>query len=118
MARTTKPMRRRVPLRMLREHLSLHWPPGLEPNPAWAGPSPEVPDPSEVVLKNVEVAAEKAGGSHLVLIGEYDGNPYRTTLTIDDLALLGSLQSTLRKCVGETIEVIGAHRVDGKLNLV
>jgi hypothetical protein len=118
MARTTKPVARRVPLRMLRQHPSLHWPPGLQPNPAWAGPSPEVPDPSKVVLKSVELAAEKEGGSHLVLMGDYDGNPYRTTLTIDDPSLLGSLQSTLRKCVGETIGAIGAHRVDGKLNLV
>jgi hypothetical protein len=118
MARTTKPVARRVALHMLREHPSLHWPPGLEPNPAWAGPSPEVADPSKVVLKRVELATERAGGSHLVLIGEYDGNPYRTTLNIDEPSLLGSLQSTLRKCVGETIESIGGHRIDGKLNLV
>jgi hypothetical protein len=118
MVRTTRPAARRVPLRMLREHPSLHWPPGLEPNPAWAGPSPEMPDPSRIVLKTVELAAEKQGGSHLVLIGEYDGNPYRTTLTISDHALLASLYRTLRKCVGETIETIGAHRTDRELNLV
>jgi hypothetical protein len=118
MARTTKPMARRVPLQMLREHPSLRWPPGLEPNPAWAGPSPEVPDPSKVVLKNVELVAEKEGGSHLVLIGEYDGNPYRTTLTTDEPALLASLLSTLRKCIGETIGAIGAHRINRELHLV
>ncbi len=118
MVRTTKPVPRRVPLRILREHPSLHWPPGLEPNPAWAGPSPEVPDPSKIVLKHVELAAEKEGGWHLVLTGEYDGNPYRTTLTIDDPSLLASLHGTLRKCVGETIEAIGAHRINRELNLV
>jgi len=118
MVRTTKAVARRIPLHMLREHPSLHWPPGIEPNPAWAGPSPEVPEPTKIVLKKVELAAEKEGGSHLVLIGEYDGNPYRTTLAVDDPALLPNLHGTLRRCVGETIAAIGAHRISRELRLV
>jgi hypothetical protein len=77
-----------------------------------------VPEPTKIVLKKVELAAEKEGGSHLVLIGEYDGNPYRTTLAVDDPALLPNLHGTLRRCVGETIAAIGAHRISRELRLV
>jgi hypothetical protein len=119
MVRTAKPVPRKFPLRSLREHRSIHWPPGIEPNPAWAGPSPEVPNPSRVTLITVELVREAKGpGSHLVLTGQYDGNPYRTTLTIDEPALLANLCDTLRRCIGETIEQIGAHRVDRTLKLV
>lgn len=118
MVRTTKPVPRKVRLVNLREHPSLHWPPGIEPNPAWAGPVLEAPDPFRVVLTSAEMATEKTGeASHLVLTGQYDGNPYRTTLTADTPALLENLCEILRKCVGETIEEIGAHRVDRNLNL-
>jgi len=117
--RTTKPMRRKVPLRRLREHPSIHWPPGIEPNPTWNGPVPEVPDPSRIVLTGVEIASESKGHRpHLTLMGEYDGNPYRTTLASDDVTLLGNLCDSLKECIGEKIVDIGEHRVDSALNLV
>lgn len=117
--RTTRPMPRKVPLRMLREHPSIHWPPGIEPNPAWNGPIPEVPDPSRIVLTGVELTSESKGySSHLTLTGEYDGNPYRTTFNSDDPALLRNLCDTMRRCIGERIAEIGARRVDRALNLV
>ena len=71
-----------------------------------------------MVLTSAELVKERRGeASHLVLTGEYNGNPYRTTLTVDTPTLLINLGEILRKCVGETIEEIGAHRVDRNLNL-
>lgn len=119
MVRTKRPVPRKTPLRRLRDQPTLHWPPGLAPNAAWAGPSPEVPDPSRIVLKAVELVRDENGqASHLVLTGEHAGNPYRTTLTVDPPALLTTLCDTLRKCLGEKIEEIGAHTVNRSLSLV
>ncbi len=118
MARTVKAVPRKNPLRRLRECGAIHWAPGLEPNPAWAGPSTEVPDPSKVVLKTVDlVRDENEQPSHLVLTGEYDGNPYRTTFKVKQARLLTGLYDMLRKCEGQTIEEIGAHAVDRSLGL-
>jgi hypothetical protein len=118
MVRTTKPVPRKVRLLNLREHPSIHWPPGIEPNPAWAGPVRETADPFRIALASVEIVKEKTGeASHLVLTGNYDGNPYRTTVTVDSSALLINLGEILRRCMGETIEEIGAQRVDRNLNL-
>jgi hypothetical protein len=109
---------RTVPRLKLREHSKLHWPPGSEPNPPWAGPTPDFPDPSRVVLTKVElVEADKHAARHLTLTGSYDGNLYRTTLTIDDLSLLNNLCKSLGRCLGETIAEIGSHEVDRSLQL-
>ena len=118
MVRTKRPVPRKTPLRRLRDQPTLHWPPGIAPNPAWAGPSPEVPDPSRIVLRTVELIRDENGqASHLVLTGDCHGNPYRTTLTVDRPALLTILSDTLRRCLGESIEEIGAHTVNRSLNL-
>jgi hypothetical protein len=109
---------RGVPLLRLREHPKIHWPPGAEPNPPWAGPSPEFPDPSRVVLTKVElVEADKHAKRHLTLTGTYDGNLYRTTFAADDPSLLTNLCKSLDRCRGETIAEIGSHEVDRTLNL-
>jgi len=119
MVRTTKAMPQKVRLPKFREHPLIHWPPGIEPNPAWNGPVPEVPDPSRIVLTGVEIASESKGHRpHLTLTGEYDGNAYRTTFASDDPALLMNLCDSLRKCIGEKIVEIGERRVDRALNLV
>ena len=116
----TRRMRaRKVPLQRLRNHPKIHWPPGVGPNPPWAGPSPETPEPSLITLTKVEmVEAGKHAGRHLTLTGLYDGNIYRTTLTIDDPSLLANLCELLRTCVGQTIAVVGSHAVDQSLNRI
>ncbi len=110
---------RKVPLIILREHSKIHWPPGVEPNPPWAGPSREFPDPVHVTLAQVElIDLHGPGPPHLALTGTYHGNTYHTTLTVDDPALLANLFEWLRKCVGEPVGEIGSHRVDDFLNLM
>ena len=116
---TRRTVPRKVPLQRLRNHPKIHWPPGVGPNPPWAGPSPEIPEPSRITLTKVEmVEAGKHAGPHLTLTGLYGGNIYRTTLTIDDPALLANLCESLRRCVGETITVVGSHAVDQSLNRI
>ncbi len=118
MPRTKQTIARKHPLRRLREHPAIHWPPGAEPNPPWAGPSPEFPNPGEVTLSGVElVQADAHAPAHLTLTGTYDGNLYRTTLMVADPALLANLCLTLGKCVGESIAEAGSHEVDNSLNL-
>lgn len=113
MQRTKRPVPRKTPLTNLRDHPKLHWPPGVEPNPPWAGPSAEVPDPSHVVLTKVDVAeADKRAPRHIILTGTFHGNIYRTTLTTDDGALLNNLGKLLQKCVGEPIYQVGSLQVD------
>lgn len=112
-----KMVARKVPLLKLREHPKLHWPPGADPNPVWAGPTPEFPNPSDVVLTKVELIEEdKHAARHLTLTGTYHGNLYRTTLTIDDSAQLTNLLKLLGKCRGQTMAEIGAREVDSNLN--
>ena len=119
MAITRRMVPRKVPLQRLRKHPKIHWPPGVEPNPPWAGPSPEIPEPSRITLTKVEmVETEKGAGGHLTLTGLYDGNPYRTTLRIDDPSLLANLCESLGTCIGESIAAIGSHAVDQSLNRV
>lgn len=109
---------RKVPLLRLRQHPRIHWPPGAEPNPPWAGPTPEFPDPMRVVLTKVElVEADKHATRHLTLTGNYGGNVYRTTLSVEDPALLNNLCKSLGSCLGETIANIGSHAIDPGLNL-
>ncbi len=109
---------RKVPLLRLRQHPKIHWPPGAEPNPPWAGPAPEFPDPLRVVLTKVEmVEANKHAQRHLTLTGNYGGNVYRTTIAADDPTLLKNLCKSLGRCMGETIANIGSHEVDRDLNL-
>ncbi len=109
---------RRVPLLKLREHPKIHWPPGTEPNPPWAGPTPEFPDPLRVVLTKVElVEADKHAPPHLTLTGNYGGNVYRTRISADDPTLLKKLCKSLGRCTGETIAKIGSHEIDNDLNL-
>ncbi len=97
----------------LSDHPRLHWPPGVEPNPPWSGPSAEVPDPSHIVLTKVELAeADKHAPRHLTLTGTFHGNIYRTTFRVDGDELLSNLWELLRKCVGEPIYQIGTHQVD------
>jgi len=111
-------VRRKVPLHRLREHPAIHWPPGIEPNPPWAGPNPRVPDPLHVVLTKVElVQPDKHAARHLTLSGTYEGNPYRTTLTLEDPSLANNLYKSLMKCIGETIAGVGSREVDPFLNL-
>lgn len=118
MAARERMVARKVPLLKLRAHPKVHWPPGADPNPTWAGPSPEVPEPSHVVLTKVELVEDRERGRrHLTLTGTYDGNLYRTTLTVDDASLLTNLCKSLGKCLGETIAEIGSHEVDRGLNL-
>ena len=118
MPRTKQTVARKHPLHRLREHPKVHWPPGAEPNPPWAGPSPEFPEPDMVVLTGVEFAqADAHARAHLTLSGTHNGNLYRTTLTVDDPALLANLCVTLGKCVGETIAEAGSHEVDPSLRL-
>jgi hypothetical protein len=113
MQRTKRPVPRKVPLTNLSDHPKLHWPPGVEPNPPWAGPGAEVPDPSHIVLTKVDLAeADKHAPRHLILTGTYHGNIYRTTFTAGDGELLNNLGELLRKCVGEPIYQIGARQVD------
>lgn len=107
---------RRVALLRLRDHPKVRWPPGVEPNPPWAGPTPEFPDPAQVVLTKVELVEDKRAGRHLTLTGTYDGNLYRTTLTVDDSSLLNNLCKSLGRCVGETMAEIGSHEIDHALN--
>lgn len=118
MPRIRQTVARKHPLRRLRDHPALKWPPGVEPNPPWGGPSPELPDPGKVILTRVEmVQGDAHAPAHLTLTGTYDGNLYRTTLTASDPALLPNLCVTLGKCVGETIAEVGNHEVDNSLNL-
>jgi hypothetical protein len=71
-----------------------------------------------VVLTGVElVQANAHARAHLTLSGTHGGNLYRTTLTVDDPALLANLCVTLGKCVGETIAEVGSHEVDLSLRL-
>ena len=117
MQRTKRLVPRKVPLMKLGDHPRLHWPPGVEPNPPWAGPGAEVPDPSHIVLTKVELAeADKHAPRHLILTGTFRGNIYRTTFTTDDRELLNNLAELLRKCVGETIYQIGALQVDRSIH--
>jgi len=116
MPRTKRPLPRKVPLFNLSDHPKLHWPPGVEPNPPWAGPSEEFADPLHVVLTKVELAeADRHSPRHLILTGTYHGATYRTTLRADDDALLTDLLELLRKCVGEPIYEVGSHQVDRSL---
>ncbi len=109
---------RKVALLRLREHPKVHWPPGIDPNPPWAGPSPEIPDPSHVTLTDVQlVEGDKHAQHHLTLTGTYHGNVYRTTLSVDDPLFLRNLCKSLGKCLGETIAEIGSHHIDRSLNL-
>ena len=109
----------KVPPFRLGDHTGLHWPPGLAPNPPWAGPSMEVPDPLHVVLAKVELVEDpKPGKRHLTLTGTYHGSLYRTTLKVEDRSLLTNLWKSLGTCLGETIAAIGSHRVDRSLNRV
>lgn len=118
MPRTKDTVPRKHPLLRLREHPAIHWPPGVEPNPPWAGPSSEIPQTDMVTLTGVElVQADAHKPAHLVLSGTYDGNLYRTTLRVDDPTLLANLCVTLGKCVGETIAEAGSHEVDKSLSL-
>lgn len=118
MAQTRQTFPRKHPLHRLRDHPKLHWPPGVEPNPPWAGPGAEFPEPGMVVLTGVELVRPDAHApAHLMLAGNFDGNLYRTTLTLEDAALLPSLCVTLGKCVGRTIADVGSVEVDGSLNL-
>jgi hypothetical protein len=90
----------------------------VEPNPPWAGASPEIPEPGKVILTGVEmVQGDAHTPAHLTLTGTYHGNLYRTTLNATDPALLPNLCVTLGKCVGETIAEVGDHEVDNSLNL-
>ncbi len=119
MPRTKRMVARKVSPVRLRDHSKVHWPPGIEPNPPWAGPSPEVPEPREVVLTRVElVEPDRRAPRHLTLAGTYDGNTYRTTMTLDDTALLPNLFRSLRECVGESIAEAGSHFVDKDLSLL
>jgi hypothetical protein len=104
---------RKVPLTKLRDYSKLHWPPGVEPNPPWAGPAPEAPDPFRVIVKGIElVEASEHRPRHLTLTGEYHGNVYHTTLVCDDAKVLTNLWQRLRQCVGESVERIGEHEVN------
>jgi hypothetical protein len=77
-----------------------------------------VPDPLRVVLTKVElVQADKHAARHLALSGTYEGNPYRTTLTLEDPSLANNLYKSLMKCLGETIASVGSREVDPLLNL-
>jgi hypothetical protein len=115
---TRRTFPRKAPLSTLREHPKIHWPPGVEPNPPWAGPSREFPDPPHVILAGVElVEVDGPMPRHLALTGTYHSNTYHTTLTVDDPALLTNLLECLRKCVGEPVGEIGSHRVNDFLNL-
>jgi hypothetical protein len=97
----------------LSNHPKVHWPPGVEPNPPWAGPGTEVPDPSQIVLTKVELAeADKHAPRHLTLTGTFHGNVYHTTLRVDEHKLLSNLWELLRKYVGEPIHQIGFLQVD------
>ncbi len=118
MAQTRRTFPRKHPLHRLRDHAKLRWPPGVEPNPPWAGPGAEFPEPGMVVLTGVELVRPDAHApAHLTLAGNYDGNLYRTTLTLEDAALLPNLCVTLGKCVGRTIADVGNFEVDDSLNL-
>ncbi len=118
MPRTKRMVARKGRQLRLREHSAVHWPPGIEPNPPWAGPHPEVPEPREIVLTKVElVEADRHSPRHLTLAGTYDGNIYRTTMTLDEPALLPNLFRTLRKCLGESMAEVGSHFVDNRLSL-
>jgi hypothetical protein len=119
MPRTRRTVARKVRQIRLRDHSKVHWPPGIEPNPPWAGPSPEVPEPREVVLTEVHlVEADRNAPRHLMLSGTYHGNVYRTTMMLDDPTLVPNLFRSLEKCVGESIAEAGSHFVDSKLGLL
>ena len=116
MPRTKRSLPRKVSLFVLSDHPKLHWPPGLEPNPPWAGPGAEAPEPSHIVLTKVElVEADKHAPRHLTLTGTYHGNIYRTTFNVDDSALLTNLWELLRKCLGQPIYEVGTRQVDREL---
>ncbi len=110
-----KPGRKRQILK-LQEHPGIHWPPGVEPNPPWVGPTSEFPDPLRITLSEVElVPPDKHAPRHLRLTGTYEGNLYRTSLGVDDAGLLVSLFELLTKLVGLTMGVIGSQLVDRAL---
>jgi len=110
-----RPGRKRKTVK-LENHPGVHWPPGVEPNPPWVGPTSEFPDPFLMTLSEVElVAADKHAPSHLRLTSTYGGNAYRTSLGVVDAALLLALFQLLAKRVGQTIAVIGAQLVDRSL---
>lgn len=113
-----RPRRKRETFR-LEKHPGVHWPPGNEPNPPWVGPTSEFPDPLQITLGEVEIVeGDKHASRHLRLIGTYGGNPYRTSLGVEDPSLLKNLFELLRRRTGETIATIGSHRVDRSLKPV